>query len=228
VEKLHLLLAEAGLELVPAEIWGHPTVAASARKRGKEPGEILLDVSLHYAAMKGLKDRMKRGRPDIAHFCMLLALGSLLNRAGMLELYVNTYDGRMIGVSPHVRLPRNYNRFVGLVEQLLKEGRVPPNSASPLLWVEPYSLEELLERVAPSRIFLLSEKGGKVGAAELARRVASEPKPMVVVGCFQAGDFSERILKLAHEVVSISQYALDAWVATAKVLSAVEDALNLF
>ncbi|MEM4548526.1 MAG: hypothetical protein QXP94_07425, partial [Thermofilaceae archaeon] len=140
MEKLHLLLAEAGLELVPAEIWGHPTVAASARKRGKEPGEILLDVSLHYAAMKSLKDRMKRGRPDIAHFCMLLALGSLLNRAGMLELYVHTYDGRMIGVSPHVRLPRNYNRFVGLVEQLLKEGRVPPNSASPLLWVEPYSL----------------------------------------------------------------------------------------
>ncbi|MEM0024126.1 MAG: 16S rRNA methyltransferase [Thermofilaceae archaeon] len=228
MEKLHLLLAEAGLELVPAEIWGHPTVAASARKRGKEPGEILLDVSLHYAAMKGLKDRMKRGRPDIAHFCMLLALGSLLNRAEMLELYVHTYDGRMIGVSPHVRLPRNYNRFVGLVEQLLKEGRVPPNSASPLLWVEPYSLEELLERVAPSRIFLLSEKGGKVGAAELARRVASEPKPMVVVGCFQAGDFSERILKLAHEVVSISQYALDAWAATAKVLSAIEDALNLF
>lgn len=228
VEKLHLLLAEAGLELVPAEIWGHPSVVANARRRSKERGEILLDVSFHYTAMRNLRDREKRGRPDIAHFCMLLALGSLLNEAGMLELHVHTYDGRVIGVSPHVRLPRNYNRFVGLIEQLLKDGRVPPKAAEPLLWVELYSLEGLFEKVAPSRVFLLSEKGAKLSAAELARRVVSEPKPMVVIGCFQAGDFSEHTVSLANEVVSISRSTLDAWIVTAKILSAIEDALGLY
>ncbi|MCC6050815.1 MAG: 16S rRNA methyltransferase, partial [Thermofilum sp.] len=57
---MHLLLAEAGLELVPKELWSHPAVRASARRRGKKPGEILLDVALHHSAMVGLGERWKR------------------------------------------------------------------------------------------------------------------------------------------------------------------------
>jgi len=228
VERLHLLLAEAGLELIPSQLWDHPAVRATARRRGKRPGEILLDVSLHMRAMLGLPDREKRGRPDIVHFCALLALGSLLNRAGLLELHIHTYDGRVIGVSPQVRLPRNYNRFVGLMEQLLVEGRVPPKASEPLLWVEPWGLEGLVERVRPTRVFLLSERGERLRAPQLAERVVAEARPMVVVGCFQAGDFSERVARLADEVVAISQHTLDAWTATAKVLCAIEDALGLF
>ncbi len=227
MERLHLLLAEAGLELVPRELWGHPAVRSTARRRGRGPGEILLDVSLHGKAMVGLPSREKRGRPDIAHFCALLALGSLLNRHGLLRLHIHTFDGRVIGVAPHVRLPRNYNRFVGLIEQLLLTGRVPPGAEEPLLWVEPWGLEEAVERIGPTRVFLLSERGARVSPSELARRVISERKPMVIVGCFQAGDFSEGVKRLAHEAVSISQFTLDAWTVTAKVLSAVEDALNL-
>lgn len=228
MEKLHLLLAEAGLELVPRELWRHPAVRRAARRRGKSPGEILLDVSLHGRAMVGLPNREKRGRPDIAHFCALLAQGSILNRLGLLGLHIHTFDGRIIEVAPHVRLPRNYNRFVGLIEQLLARGRVPPNAAEPLLWIEPWSVDEHVERIKPSRVFLLSETGTRTFSSELAKRLASEERPMVIIGCFQAGDFSEPIRRLAHEEVAISQYALEAWTATAKILSAVEDALNLF
>lgn len=228
MEKLYLILAEAGLELVPPELWGHPSVRAAAERRGKKPGQMLLDVSLHGKAMLRLPEREKRGRPDIAHFCALLALGSLLNESRMLALYIHTYDGRIIGVAPHVKLPRNYNRFVGLVEQLLAEGRVPPGAAEPLLWIEPYSLEGLVERTKPSRAFLLSERGSRMSANELARRITYESRPMVIIGCFQAGDFSERVARLTHEAVAISHRTLDAWNVTAKVLSAVEDALGLF
>ncbi|HID51049.1 MAG TPA: 16S rRNA methyltransferase, partial [Anaerolineae bacterium] len=35
--RLKLVLAEAALELVPRELWGHPSVYKSARKRGKSP-----------------------------------------------------------------------------------------------------------------------------------------------------------------------------------------------
>ncbi len=227
MEKLHLLLAEAGLELVPKELWSHPAVRASARRRGKKPGEILLDVALHHSAMVNLGERWKRGRPDIAHFCMLLALGSPLNKAGLLSLHVHTYDGRVIGVAPHVRLPRNYNLFLGLIEQLLVEGRVPPDASEPLLWVEEFGLKGLVERVKPTRVFLLSEKGRLTRCRELAAAIAREDRPMVVVGCFQAGDFREETLSLANEVVAISQTPLDAWVVVAKVLSSLEDELGL-
>lgn len=226
MEKLHLLLAEAGLELVPKKLWNHPAVRASARRRGKKPDQILLDVALHRSAMASLEERWKRGRPDIVHFCMLLALGSPLNRAGLLSLHVHTYDGKVIGVAPHVRLPRNYNLFLGLAEQLLVEGRVPPKAGEPLIWVESFGLKELVERVKPSKIFLLSEKGRLVRSRELAAAVAKEEKPMLVVGCFQAGDFREETMSLANDVVAISQAPLDAWVVVAKVLSSIEDELG--
>ena len=227
MEKLHLLLAEAGLELVPKELWSRPAVRASARRRGKKPGEILLDVALHRSAMVNLEERWKRGRPDIAHFCILLALGSPLNKAGLLSLHVHTYGGEVIGVAPHVRLPRNYNLFLGLVEQLLLEGRVPPGAGEPLLWVEELDLRGLVERVRPTRVFLLSEKGRLLKCRELAAAIVREEKPMVVVGCFQAGDFREETASLADEVVAISPTPLDAWVVVAKVLSSVEDELDV-
>ncbi len=228
MEKLHLVLVEAGLELVPRELWRHPAVRKSAERRGKKPREILLDVSLHRPAMLGLKDAEKRGRPDIAHFCALLALGSLLNKLGLLTLHLHTYDDKVIEVAPQTRLPRNYNRFVSLVEQLLVEGRVPPGSNEPLLRVEPAGLKELISRLSSSRVFLLSEKGVKMGAGELARKIAGEEKPAVLIGCFQAGDFRSATYELAHEVVAISQLPLDAWNVVAKVLSSVEDVLGLF
>ena len=227
MEKLHLLLAEAGLELVPKALWNHPAVRASARKRGKRPGEILLDVALHRSAMVNLEERWKRGRPDIAHFCMLLALGSLLNRARLLSLYVHTYEGRVIGVASHVRLPRNYNLFLGLMEQLLLEERVPPDAREPLLWVESLDLRGLVEKVRPTKVFLLSERGRLLKCRELAAAIAREEWPMVVVGCFQAGDFREETASLADEVAAISPTPLDAWVVVAKVLSSVEDELGV-
>jgi len=227
LRRLHLLLAEAGLELVPRELWSHPAVRATARRRMKRPGEILLDVSLHMLAMSGLRDREKRGRPDIVHFCTLLALGSLLNRAGLLEVHIHTYGGKVIGVAPHVRLPRNYNRFVGLMEQLLLEGRVPPSSKEPLLWVEEGGLEDLLKRASPSRVFLLSEKGSLRTAKALAEELVREEEPMAVIGCFQAGDFRDALYEIADEVVSISKATLDAWVVTAKLLCSIEDVLGL-
>lgn len=227
LDKLHLVFVEAGLELVPKELWRHPAVRKSAERRGKRPGEILLDVSLHRSAMLSLKDAEKRGRPDIAHFCTLLALGSLLNKFSLLTLCLHTYDDKVIEVAPQTRLPRNYNRFISLVEQLLVEDSVPPNSDKPLLRAEPVELKELINRLKPSKVFLLSEKGVRIRANELAKKIIEEKGPAVLIGCFQAGDFRSTVYKLAHEVVAISQLPLDAWNVTAKVISSVEDALGL-
>ena len=151
--RIKLVLAEAALETVPREIWGHPAVYKTAKRRGKTPASILLDRSLHHQAMKNLPEAEKRGRPDIVHVSLLEALSSPLNREGLLETYVHTIGDYAIFINPETRLPRNYNRFVGLIEQLFEIGRVPPEG-EPLLTLKPMSLRVLLEQIKPTRIIL--------------------------------------------------------------------------
>ncbi len=227
ISKLLLVLAEAGLELIPKEIRRHPAVISTARARGKDPGRMLLDISLHYAAAKNLRDWRKRGRPDIAHVCMLIALSSLLNRRGLLELVVHTYGGLVIRVNPEVKIPRNYPRFVGLIEQLLTHGRVPPSSEQPLLWIHNGKLEDYIGSWRPDFTVLLDEKGEFATPKQLASSLVSHERPAVIIGAFQSGEFSESILRLAERRVSIAPEPLDAWYVVARVISAVEDAVGL-
>ena len=58
---LSLVIAESALELIPTKLLKHNSVLASARRFNKKPSEILLDVSWHFAAMKGIEDEIKRG-----------------------------------------------------------------------------------------------------------------------------------------------------------------------
>ncbi len=68
---IYLILSESALELVPSELKHHPSIISHARKLGKPTSEILLDNSWHFAAMKGIKNEIKRGRPDLVHFSIL-------------------------------------------------------------------------------------------------------------------------------------------------------------
>lgn len=228
MKKIVLILADAGLELVPRKVWNHPSVRSSASRRGKRPGEILLDVSLHYSAMKMLEDREKRGRPDIVHTCLLMALSSLLNKRGLLQIYVHTYEGKVIWVNPLVRLPRNYLRFVGLMEQLLVESRVPPASDNPLLEVIDADLEGLVSSIEPSVVVLLNEEGEALDPLRLGTELASSDLPAVIVGAFQRGDFSDGVKSIASRRVSIAPIRMDSWAVVARVLCSVEDALGLY
>ncbi len=107
---MHLILADSELELMPEEI----------KKR-----KILLDSSLHHSLMKGLKDWKRRGRPDIVHVFLLIAQESILNRKGLLKTYIHTRNDEIIYVNPEMRIIKNYNRFKGLMQQLLIHGKVP-------------------------------------------------------------------------------------------------------
>ncbi|PSS33525.1 Ribosomal RNA small subunit methyltransferase [Actinidia chinensis var. chinensis] len=61
-------------------------------------------------------------RPDIAHQAILAILDSPLNKAGRLRaLYVKTEKGVLFEVKPHVRIPRTYKRFSGIILQLLQK-----------------------------------------------------------------------------------------------------------
>lgn len=225
---LHLVLGEAGLELVPKELWQHPAVRKNAERRGKKPSDVLLDVSIHYSAMRKLRDKHKRGRPDIVHLCLLSALETPISNRGLLRIYIHTYDNRIIYVDPSVKLPRHYLRFVGLMEQLLKEGRVPPEGETKLLWISKEGgIERLIDNINPSRIFLFTEKGVRYKALELASKIVKEEEPLIIIGAFQAGEFSDRVKKLANEKVSIYEEALNSWIIVSRILSSLEIVLGL-
>ena len=86
---LSLILAESSLELVPKELQNHPSVISHSKKLGKNPSEILLDNSWHYAAMKGIKDEIKRGRPDLVHISLLEACSIPLYFKEKISVYID-------------------------------------------------------------------------------------------------------------------------------------------
>ncbi|CAN0839623.1 Ribosomal RNA small subunit methyltransferase NEP1 [Linum grandiflorum] len=61
-------------------------------------------------------------RPDIVFQALLSILDSPLNKAGRLKaVYVKTEKGVLFEVNPHVRIPRTYKRFAGVMLQLLQK-----------------------------------------------------------------------------------------------------------
>ena len=224
-ERVVLVLVEAGLEPVPAEISEHPAVRKFAGRKGKQPTQVLLDRSYHHHAMKSLRNGHKRGRPDIVHFCLLEALGSPLNNEGVLEVFVSTLGGYTLEVNTKVRLPRVYERFKGVIEQLFEKGVVEAETGEVLLRLEREPLEKLLARIKPSLKVLLSERGRLISMYEMGRLLES-PRPAFMVGAFPHGDFTPETRRLADVEVSIWGGTLDAWTVVSRALCWAEQAVH--
>jgi rRNA small subunit pseudouridine methyltransferase Nep1 len=156
---LRLLLVDSELELVPGEICRHPAVSSGAKKRGKKAHEVLLDTTLHHSALKDLPQGERRGRSDIVHLFLLLALESVLSKRGMLEAFVHTRNDELIDIDPATRLPKNYSRFVGLMEVLFADKSVP-SKKKPLLRLHPdFPLQRCLQEIPHSQAVVLSQEG---------------------------------------------------------------------
>ncbi|MCY0868844.1 MAG: 16S rRNA methyltransferase [Desulfurococcus sp.] len=226
LKKLKIILLESALETIPPAIASHPAVLKTAGKRGKSPLDMLLDVSLHYHAMKKLPLKHKRGRPDIIHVSLLEALESPLNKEKSLEVYVHTLQGHVIFIDSSTRIPRNYNRFVGLMEQLFKEGRVPPGSPSPLLYIKTMRLPELLEDINVKGLIVLREECEHAGIKEIVGE-ALDGNLAVGVGGFPHGDFEEETLKYSTKCYSIYDEPLATWIVVSRIIAEAERKLGI-
>ncbi|CAG8545233.1 11119_t:CDS:2, partial [Diversispora eburnea] len=51
--------------------------------------------------------------------CLMALLDSPLNKAGLMQVYIHTINNVLIEVNPHIRIPRTFKRFSGLMVQLL-------------------------------------------------------------------------------------------------------------
>ena len=197
-----------------------------SEKRGKPPEFLLLDRSYHHTVMKSLKGNEKRGRPDIAHFTLLEALASPLNKEQLLQVYVHTINDYVITVNPQVRLPKNYSRFVGLMEQLFEFGKIPPTGPT-LLTLTHETLSSLLQKVRPTFVLAFTRKGSLHTLEEAVAKISHEEKPVVMIGGFPHGHFSNRNLKLVDEAVSIDVEMLETWTVTSRVIYEYERAISL-
>ncbi len=223
---LTLILAESALELLPKKILGHPAVVSYRKKSGKSTNEILLDRSYHHKAIVNLKDVEKRGRPDIIHMALLEALGAPLNKEGLLQIYVHTIDNRLIKVSSKVRLPKNYNRFISLLEQLYKLGRVP-ESGETLLSIKEAKLQNIIDRIEPSKVIVFSSAGKPNTLREVCKKISHEEKPLIIIGGFPHGHLTNEILHFADYVFSIDRDILEAPVVISRIIYEYEVAIGL-
>jgi rRNA small subunit pseudouridine methyltransferase Nep1 len=223
---LILVLAEAALETVPKDLWSHPAVRRHSKRQKKPPQHLLLDRSLHHSAMRRLEENEKRGRPDIIHIALLEALGSPLNKEGLLQVYIHTNQDSAITVNPKARLPRNYNRFVGLIEQLFQLGKVPSEGET-LLKLENKTLQNLLAEAKADYVIAFSREGQPTTIEEAVSTLQAKRRPAVIIGGFPHRHFSKTTLQLADEVVSVDSEMLEAWTLTSRVIYEYERALSL-
>ena len=223
---LSLILAESSIELVPNEIVGHPAIAKWAKRKKKDPRQLMLDQSYHHAAILRLgKSGVGRGRPDIVHFSLLVALGSPLNADNQLNCFVHTRDDHVIAIDPRTRLPRNTDRFTALLEQLYQDS-VVPSSGPALLTLKKESLKNLLGTIRPEKVVALTTVGSPSPMEEVAEGLRQSDRPVLLVGGFPTGHFSHGTMKLASEKIRVDRRNLEAWTIVGRAIYDYEKAIG--
>ena len=112
--RLFVVLEQACLE-------AYKVSSASKARNGREgvAKYTLLNCDDHQSILAKTGRDIADARPDITHQCLLTLLDSPLNKAGLLQVYIHTAKGTLIEVNPHVRIPRTFKRFSGLMGQLM-------------------------------------------------------------------------------------------------------------
>ncbi len=212
---ISLIIAESSLELVPKELKSHASVISHAQKLGKKPSEILLDNSWHFAAMKGIKDEIKRGRPDLVHFCILEATTIPLYQKNKIKIYIHTIDDKVIYLGENVNIPKSYHRFEGLIEKLFLEKTIEAND-NILLEIKEKSFSDLIDEINPSKVIGLSSKGKKLSIENTVLEIPENC--CLVIGGFQKGHFSDAVHSRIDQLISIEDSSFEAHVIVARML----------
>lgn len=210
-----LIIAESALELVPKELQNHNSVKSHAKKLKKDSSKILLDNSWHFSAMKGIKDEIKRGRPDLVHFCILEATTIPLYQKNKIKIFVHTYDDNVIYFGDNVNIPKSYHRFEGLMEKLFLEKSIKFDGKE-LLKIKEQSFSELIDELKPAKVIGFSKEGTIKSLDKIVAEFS--PKSCIVIGGFQKDHFSKEVENQLNELVSIGDSSFEAHVVIARTL----------
>jgi len=219
---LTLIFVETELETIPLSIQQHSQVKAYAEKRRRPAAHLILDATYHYHSMRKLPDWKRRGRPDIIHRCLLLALDSWANHQGLLDIYIHTRNDEIIHVDPLVRLPKHYHRFLGLFEQLFEQKTISSESTT-FLSIEKQTLDSFVKTFSqPS--FLLSEQGKPCRLIDFFHEKIHS-HCIIGIGAFPHGDF-QKANRYFDECLSVGSISYSASTVTAKALFSFEESFE--
>ena len=212
---ISVILAESSLELVPKELQTHQSVISHAKRLSKDPSEIFLDNSWHFAAMRGIKNEIKRGRPDLVHFSILEATSIPLFFDNKIRFFIHTINDQVIYFRSNVHVPKSYHRFEGLFEKLFQQNTIFAEDKI-LLELKHKSFAELIDEINPSKVIGLSTHGKPTSCQNLAKTLPSNS--CLVVGGFQKGHFSESVTKKLDELFSIDPISLESHIVISRML----------
>ena len=212
---ISLILSESALELVPYELEDHPSVVSHAKKLGKHPSDILLDNSWHFAAMKGIKNEIKRGRPDLVHFSILEATTIPLYYQNNLNLFVHTVDNKVIRFGKNVHIPKSYHRFQGVIEKLFQEKKIISKNEL-LLDMKEQTFSELIKEINPSNVIGFSTEGELSSYQKIASEIPDNS--CIVLGGFQKGHFSDSVQNEITNLYSVGNESFEGHVVTSRIL----------
>jgi rRNA small subunit pseudouridine methyltransferase Nep1 len=165
--------------------------------------------------MKGIKNEMKRGRPDLVHFSILEATTIPLYLKNKMKLFVHTIDDKVIYFGQNIHIPKSYHRFEGLVEKLYQEKKIIANN-DVLLEIKERTFSELLDEIAPSKVIGFSTKGTSSSYEKIAAEISDDT--CIVLGGFQKGNFSDSIKNKITALYSIGNESFEGHVVVARIL----------
>ncbi|MDC0193565.1 ribosome biogenesis protein [Candidatus Nitrosopelagicus sp.] len=212
---LTLILTQSSLEIVPSEIQNHPSVTSYCKRNKKKSSEVLLDNSWHFAAMKGISNEIKRGRPDIIHLALLAICSTPLYQQKKIKVFVHTINNQVITLGDQIRLPKSYHRFQGIIEKLFKEKKIELSDLK-LMELQSMTFEELLNKIKPEKVVGFSTEGKNSTFEESAKTITDNT--CIVVGGFQKGHFEENIKNKFDQIEKLSQNSLETHVILSRII----------
>lgn len=182
----------------------------------------LLSSDQHKAFLERNKRNPADYRPDIAFQAIQTILDSRVNKSGMLKaLYVKTQEGLLISIKPHVRMPRTYTRFAGLMVQLLQKLHITVSGGG--------GGEKLLRLIKNPVTQYLPTNSRKIGFSHSSEKlqdmynyvgaINNELDLVFVVGAMSHGKID---VDYVDDYISISEYPLSAAYCISIITTAIE------
>jgi len=212
---LTIILAESSLELIPNQMYNHPSVISYSKKFKKPISGTLLDNSWHFGAMKGLDNEIKRGRPDIIHLTLLSLCTSPGFYQNKIKVFVHTMNDEIISINNKTHLPKSYHRFQGLIEKLFLTKKIESEDEI-LMEIESSTLSQLISKIKPTQVIGFTTKGKKTTFEKLIKTI--EENSCVLIGGFQKGHFSKETEKIIEQSFSIHDSSLEAHLVASRLV----------
>jgi rRNA small subunit pseudouridine methyltransferase Nep1 len=184
----------------------------------------LLNCDRHKQQIIKFKKDPSTCRPDILHQCLLMLFDSPLNRANLLQVYVHTQKKVLIEINPQTRIPRTFDRFCGLMVQLLHKLsiRAADTSQKLLKIIKNPITDHLPVGCAKYTTSFHAEK--VVNVKEFANEQDASQPVVIVIGAMAKGSVD---CDYTDKLVSISNYPLSAAITCSKFCTAFEDKWNI-